>query len=88
MVMLATHQPLTHRRGQWWGHGAPWGLVIGLKKKLAKKKERGNIPALYLQEGEPVHGADAKRQQDAARLSKKKTEPGTNKAQLNLTQHS
>ena len=62
-------------------------MVVGLKKKLAKKKERGNIPAVYLQEGEPVHGADATGSRDAARLSKKKTEPGTNKAQLNLTQH-
>ncbi len=62
-------------------------MVVGLKKKLAKKKERGNVPAVYLQEGELVHGADATGSRDATQLSKKKTEPGTNKAQLNLTQH-
>ena len=39
---------------------------------------------MYQQEGEPAHGAEAR---DAAQFSKKKTELGTNKAQLNLTQH-
>jgi hypothetical protein len=57
------------------------GLVIGLeKRKLAKKKEKEKVPA----EGEPVHSVEAR---DATQLSKKKTELGTNKAQLNLTQH-
>jgi hypothetical protein len=87
MAMLATHQRLMCHYGRWWGHGAPWGLVIGLKKKLAKKKERGNVLAVYLQEGEPVHGADARGSRMLRDLAKKKTEPGTNKAQLNLTQH-
>ena len=41
-------------------------MAVGLKKKLAKKKERGNIPAVYLQEGELVHGADATGSRDAA----------------------
>jgi len=70
--MLATRQPLTRHHGRWWGHGAPWGLVIGLKKKLAKKKERGNIPAVYLQKGEPVHGADARGSRMLHDLAKKK----------------
>jgi hypothetical protein len=87
MAMLAMCQQLTRRHSWWWGHGAPWGLVIGLKKKLAKKKERGNVPAVYLQEGEPVHSADARGSRMLRNLAKKKTEPGTNKAQLNLTQH-
>ena len=55
--------------------------MIGLeKRKLAKKKEKEKVPA----EGEPVHSVEAR---DATQLSKKKTELGTNKAQLNLTQH-
>ena len=73
--MLAPHQPLTCRRGWWWGHGAPWGLVIGLKKKLAKKKERGNVLAVYLQEGEPVHGTDARGSRMLCNLAKKKLNP-------------
>jgi len=68
----------------------PWctlGVGNWTEEEVSKKKERGNVLAVYLQEGELVHGARCKRQQDAARLSKKKTEPRTNKAQLNLTQH-
>jgi hypothetical protein len=87
MVMLTMPQPSTCRHSWWWGHGAPWGLVIGLKKKLAKNKERGNIPAVYLQDSELVHGTDARGSRMLCDLAKKKTEPGTNKAQLNLTQH-
>jgi hypothetical protein len=40
-------------------------------------KERENVPALYEQEGELAHGAEAT---DAARLWQKKNELGTNKA--------
>jgi len=29
-------------------------LVIGLKKKLAKKKKEETYPAVYLQKGEPM----------------------------------
>jgi hypothetical protein len=63
----------------------PWGLVTGLKKKLAKK-ERGNIPSSVLIGGW-ANGTDATGIRDAVWLSKKKTKLRTNKAQLNLTQH-
>ena len=84
--MFTTCQPSTCHCHWWWGHGALWGLVIG-PKKLAEKKERGNVPVVYLQKGELVYSTDVTGSRDAVRLSKKKTEPGTNKAQLNLTQH-
>ncbi len=74
-----------------WSVVGPWctlGVGSWAEEEVSKKKERGNLPAVYLQKGEPVHSADATGSRDAARLSKKKTEPRTNKAQLNLTQHS
>ena len=60
-------------------------MVIGLeKRKLAKKGRKENVPAVYWQEGKPAHGTEAT---GMLRNSAKKNELGTNKAQLNLTQH-
>jgi hypothetical protein len=53
----------------------PWctlGVGNWTEEEVSKKKERGNVLAVYLQKGEPVHGADARGSRMLHDLAKKK----------------
>ena len=62
-----------------WSVVGPWctlGVGNWTEEEVIKKKERVNVPAVYLQEGEPVHSADARGSRMLHDLAKKKLNLG------------